>query len=120
MKPSVPANSCADTSNTCQASTARMLEPAIGPISIVKEFDEIRTKLKQNENSSIYTTKYLNIVARLEVIILPQYCELKEKLKCMERKTNMNYDMVPSELEFSSDLHNARVSSTEQCNLFVF
>ena len=76
-----------DTSNIYKTSTARMLLKAIGPHTIIKEFDEIRIKVKRNVNSSIYINEYKNIVARLEVIILPRYYELKQKLKYMERET---------------------------------
>ena len=90
MKPTVPANIHPDISNRYQTNTTRMLEQAIKPNSSIKEFDEIRTKLKQNANSNIYMTKYLNVVTHLEVSILLRQCKLKEKLKFMERITLLN------------------------------
>ena len=87
MKPLVPAHVSPDTSNIYKTSTARMLVKAIGPKSVLKEFDEIIIKVKRNANSSIYINEYKNIVARFEVVILPRYYELKQKLKCMERET---------------------------------
>ena len=90
MKPLVPAHVSPDTSNIYQTSTARMLVKDIGPNSVIKEFDEIRIKVKRNANSSIYINEYKNIVAPLEVVILPRYYGLKQKLKCMERETLQN------------------------------
>ena len=90
MKPLVPEYISPDTSNIYETSTARMLVQAIGPNTIIKEFDEIRIKVKRNVNSSIYINEYKSIVARLEVIILPLYYELKQKLKYMERETLQN------------------------------
>ena len=83
----MPSHVSPDTSNIYETSTARMLVKAIGPNSVITEFDEIRIKVKRNANSSIYINEYKNIVARLEVVILPRYYELKQKLKCMERET---------------------------------
>ena len=46
MKPLVPEYISPDTSNIYETSTARMLVQAIGPNTIIKEFDEIRIKVK--------------------------------------------------------------------------
>ena len=53
MKPFVPTHVSPDTSNIYKTSTARMLAKPIGPNSVIKEFDEIRMKVKRNVNSRI-------------------------------------------------------------------
>ena len=78
------------TENKFETKTAGLLEQAIGSNELIRRFDKIRAKLKRNINSIIYWNEYKDIVAQLEVIILPKYYDLKSKLKNIEQTTFHN------------------------------
>ena len=76
--------------NAYNTKTAKLLEQAVGANILIVEFDSKRFKLKQNLNSSIYLQDYRNIVARLEVVILCKYHEIKSKMRDIEKETLLN------------------------------
>ena len=87
--------------------TAKLLEHAIGANILIAEFDSKRLKLKVNPNSTIYLQDYRNIVARLEVVILCKYHELKYKMRDIEKETLLNtlsLNVVPKDGDEYNDI----------------
>ena len=89
------------------------MEEAIGINKLISKFDNSRAKLKRNINSDMYKNEYKNIVAQLEVVILPKYKELKSKLKVIQKEAldnSLTLNMIPKDRsEYDKIIHQLKL-----------
>ena len=79
-----PVIDCPITTTHLSTKTGKLLEQVLGPTELVVDFDSKRNKLKKHPKSSLYIIEYRESIARLEVILISKYNELKEFVSELE------------------------------------